>query len=153
MQNEARSQTLFRLANDLALATPDFFEKKGPGKGNYATNDFVFELSRKARETFGEDCSEKNICGRNSLAVDYYFPDEQTIVEIAFGLRNPNSEFEKDVLKAVMALDEGNRVSKLVFISKPGAQKKCEQPGRRAVIDWLRSAHGIQVSVHDLGAT
>jgi len=143
---------LYEIANDLAKDTPGFFEKKGPGKGNFATNDFIAELSSRTISKFGEDFAEKHICGDNSLAVDYHFPSEETVVEIALGLRNPNTEFEKDILKVVMAQDNGHTVSRLVFISKPGGISKCNQPGRRAVIDWLKKSHGVVTEVLELGA-
>ena len=146
------AQRLYQLANELALRTPRFIEKKGAGLGNRATNDFIAELRSRAIDEFGSDHSEKNICGMNSLAVDYYFPFEETIVEIALGLRNPNTEFEKDILKAVMARSMGNAVSRLVFLSKPGAIAKCNQPGRLAVKEWVQFTHGISLEVHELGA-
>jgi len=85
------------------------------------------------------------------LAVDFYFPDEATIVEVALGIKNPNTEYEKDILKAVMAKSLGTRVNKLLFIAKPGGVKKCNQPGRIAVKEWLRRTHSIEVDVLDLG--
>lgn len=147
----SKAVELFELANELALGTRGFFETKGPGKGDVATNDFIRELGERALAKFGGDFSEKKICGENSLAVDFYFPDEGTIVEIALSLKNPGSEYEKDVLKAVMAKDLGNDVRKLLFVSKPGGEKTCGQPGRRAVGEWLERCHGIEVEVLDLG--
>ena len=146
-----KSHQLYELANELALSTDGFFETKGPGKGNHSTNDYIKKLGERATSRFGADYSEKNICGDNSLAVDFYFPDEATIVEIALGLKNPNSEYEKDILKAVMAKSLGNNVKKLLFIAKPGGHKKCNQPGRQAVSLWLRDTHSIITEVLDLG--
>ena len=145
-----KSVKLYELANKLASDTQGFFETKGPGKGNHSTNYFINELGTLAINTFGTDYSEKNICGDNSLAVDFYFPDEGTIVEIALGLKNPNTEYEKDILKAVMAKSLGENVTKLLFVSKPGGSKKCNQPGRVAVKDWLKKTHNINIEVVDL---
>ena len=138
-----QSQRLYEIANDLAASTIGFFEKKGPGKGNRATNEYIAELGKRAIREFGQDFSEQNICGNNSLAVDFYFPEEGTIVEVALGLRNPNTEYEKDVLKAVMAKTLGYNVSSLLFISKPGGRAKCTQPGREAVKTWLEKKQEI----------
>lgn len=146
-----KTTRLFDLANDLALNTPRFFETKGPGEGNHATNAFIKELGNRAIEEFGEDYSEKNLCGDNAHAVDYYFPDEGTIVEIALGLKKPNTEYEKDILKAVIAKSHGVNISSLLFISKPGGNKKCRQPGRMAVKEWLKDSQGIKIEVIDLG--
>jgi hypothetical protein len=141
---------LFSLAQALALERPGFFEIKGPSVGDRDTAAFMQELRRRAVATFGHDFAEQKICGPNGLCVDYYFPDEATIVEIAMGLRNPNSEFERDILKAIMAQDAGQAVQHLVFIAKPGATKKCGQPSSRAIIDWAGRAHGLIVEVHEL---
>ena len=101
-------------------------------------------------DEFGEDFSERKICGDNAFAVDFYFPAEGTIVEVALGLPHPKTEYEKDILKAVMAQEMGNRVSQLVFISKPGARAKCSQPGRVAIKVWLERHHGIAIEVQEL---
>ena len=82
--------------------------------------------------------------------MDFYVAEEQTIVEVALGLPNPGSEFEKDVQKAIIAQDYGFEVRKLIFISRPGASKKCLQPGRTAIIDWAKSKHRLEIEVHDL---
>jgi hypothetical protein len=145
-----RVSTLFALAQELALERPGFFEIKGPSVGDKDTAAFMQALRRRADGTFRTDFAERKICGPNGLCVDYYFPEEATIVEIAMGLRNPNSEFERDILKAIMAQDAGHAVKHLVFISKPGAAKKCAQPSSRAIIDWAARAHGIVVDVHEL---
>ena len=147
MQN---SKKLFELASEIARETDGFFTTKGPGAGNYSTNQFTAEIRDRAASLFGSDYSEQKICGSNSMAVDFYFPNEATIVEIALGLKNPNTEFEKDILKALMARSLGNKVKKLVFICKPGGQKKSKQPGRSAMIDWLENHNGLSVEVWDL---
>jgi hypothetical protein len=143
-------EKLFEIAKDLSRKTYDFLDTKGPGIGNHATNQFITTLGALAHEEFGEDYSERNICGPNSLAVDFYFPDEGAIVEIALGLKNPSTEYEKDILKAIMAKSLGNKVDKLIFITKPGGAKKCNQPGRVAVKQWLLSANQIEMEVLDL---
>ena len=125
---------LLTLARELAIADPKFHSVLGPGEGDRRTQKFMRELRKRASSAFGEDYAERKVCGETSLAVDFYFPEEATIVEVALGLPNPGSEFEKDVLKAVMAQELGNSVRRLVFISRPGGARKCQQPGRAAVI-------------------
>jgi hypothetical protein len=143
-------EKLYRIAKELSESTPGFLDTKGPGAGNLATNEFISELGKRAMREFGEDFSEKNICGKNSLAVDFYFPEDVTVVEIALGLKHPNSEFEKDILKVLMAKSLGNKIEQLVFISKPGGVKKCNQPGRVAVKEWLKMNSEMSIMVMDL---
>jgi hypothetical protein len=144
------AERLLDLAQRIVDTLPDFFELKGPGAGDKATAAFMERLRGAAIAEFGADHAEQEISGSNGFRVDYYFPDEGTIVEVALGLRNPRTEFECDILKALMAKEVGHRVDRLVFISKPPAAKKCMQPGRTAIREWLLRNHGIEVDVHDL---
>ena len=144
------AERLLAIAQELALEDPTFFEKKGAGVGDKATAAFMRELERRANEAFGTNHSEQTICGTNKFCVDYYFRDEATIVEVAMSLRNPNSEFERDILKAIMAQDEGHPVRHLVLISKPGASKRLGAPSSRAIIEWAARAHDLAVTVHEI---
>jgi hypothetical protein len=146
-----RPSQLLAMARALAASDQTFQAVRGPGKGNNATNAFMQELRDRAVAAFGTQCGEQRICGETSLAVDFYFQRERTIVEVALGLPNPGCEYEKDILKAIMAQDLGYKVRRLFFISRAGAVKKCEQPGRRAVKEWARSTHKLLIEVHELG--
>jgi hypothetical protein len=146
-----RSERLIALAQQLADEIPGFFETKGPGKGDRATNSFMARLRQQAREAIGEDLSEQKIVAENtSFAVDFYFPDEGTIVEVALGLRNALSEFERDILKAILAKEQTATVKRLIFVSKPGALKRHSQPSSQAVLSWLKRNYGIEVSIREL---
>lgn len=145
-----RPSCLLELAQALAAERPKFFDIKGPSVGDRDTAEFMRELRNRAREQFGHDFAEKKICGEYNLCVDFYFPEEATIVEVALGLRNPTSEFERDILKAIMAQESGQHVEKLLFVSKPGALKRCAQPGARAITSWAKRAHRIAVEVREI---
>jgi hypothetical protein len=145
-----RPAKLVLLARELAASIPDFQAIRGPGGGDRSTLAFMRELRARAESTFGVDLSEREICGETALAVDFYFPEETVIVEVALGLPNPNTEFEKDILKAIIAQDYGYAVSQLIFISRPGGERKCSQPGRAAVIRWAAEKHALGVEVYDL---
>ncbi len=147
----AKAEQLLRLAQRLTSSHAGFFVRgKGPGRGNHATNAFMADLRRAAEARFGPGHAERKICGSNDYSVDFYFEDEGTIVEVALGLPNPHTEFERDVVKATLAKDAGFHVKRLFFISKPGARKKCQQPGRAAVAHWARKRCGITVEIHEL---
>jgi hypothetical protein len=120
-----KADEIFSLAQALADERPDFFDVKGPSVGDHDTSSFMKELRSRSHRAFNADYAERKVCGENNLCVDYYLPDEETIIEVALGLRNPTSEYERDILKAIMAKDSGQAVSHLLFISKPGA---CEAP-------------------------
>jgi hypothetical protein len=143
-------------ANRYAALDPEFHTVLGPGSGDYRTRGFManvgFDVLHALRPLDGNTPwpVEAKICGNNSLAVDFYFQDQATIVEIALGLPNPASEFEKDILKALMARHLGHDVRRLVFISRPGAVKKCQQPGRIAMIVWAAQKHDLAIDVLEL---
>lgn len=146
-----KAHKLLEIARDIVSANPTFQDVRGPGVGDKATHAFMRELQARAVEAFEADHSEKRLCGDTAFAVDFYFPDNETIVEVALGLPNPACEFEKDILKAVMASELGHQVRRLFFISRAGAIKKCDQPGRTAIRSWAQAKHGLAIEVHELG--
>jgi hypothetical protein len=145
-----RPAQLLEIARSLAGDDPEFQAVRGPGLGDRSTQSFMEELRRSATVAFGIDCSEKRLCGSTAFAADFFFPEECTVVEVALGLPNPASEFEKDILKAIMAQDDGYAVTRLFFISRPGAIKKCKQPGRSALKEWAKVKHNLAIEVHEL---
>jgi hypothetical protein len=80
-------------------------------------------------------------------AIDAY---EGTAVEVAGMLGAPNSEYEKDIFKCLLAQDRGAKVRKLVFIARPGAAKVSSSPGRGAIAQFVREHYGIEVCVEEL---
>lgn len=145
-----KSEQFISIAQQVADQRPGFFETKGPGKGDKDTNSFMAELRHQAQRAFGKDFSEQMICGESNLAVDFFFSDEGTIVEIALSLPNPRSEFERDILKAIMAKEQVRKVRDLVFLSKPGAIKRHRQPSSQAIVCWLERNYDIKVSIREL---
>ena len=144
------SENLIELAQNIANDSPGFFDIKGPGKGDKATHAFMKKLRNQAEQLFKEDYSEKEICGDNKFAFDFFFPEEATIVEIALTLRNSNSEFHKDILKAILSQKADNTIEKLIFISKPGANKRHEEPASQSIISLVEKEFGITVIIREL---
>lgn len=99
----SESDELVRLAQAAAEAIPGFFDTAGAGVGNRRTNEFMKGLRRSVENSLGSGYAEQRISGDNRLAVDFFVPNEATIIEVALSLRNSNTEFERDVLKALMA--------------------------------------------------
>lgn len=141
---------LIGIAKAIAASDTTFQEIRGPGAGDHSTAGFMKALRALEETEFEFDYSEKKICGQTSYAVDFYFTEQATIVEVALGLPNPSSEFEKDILKAIVAKEHGRTVERLVFITRAGGEKKCKQPGRTALKKWTLEKHGIAIEVHDL---
>jgi len=89
-----KAEHLYLIAQKIAEKTPGFFAPIGAGKGNLRSNTFMDALRITAKQVFGRDYSEAKLCSENKLAIDFYFPDEETAVEIAGMLGAPNSEYE-----------------------------------------------------------
>ena len=147
---EDRVQQIVELAREIAAADPNFQSIKGAGVGDRATAKFLAELRKRVFEAFGDECWEKKICGPTAYAVDFYLEAENAAIELALGLPNPSSEFEKDILKAIIAQDYFP-VRRLVLISRAGGEKKCRQPGRSALRNWALTKYNLQIDVFDLG--
>jgi hypothetical protein len=143
-------EKIISAAQDIADERPKFFIKKGAGEGDKDTNSFMIELRSRAKQKCGVDFSEKQICGENNLTVDFFIPEEDTIIEVALSLRNPNSEFERDIFKAIMAKEQGAHVHNLIFLSKPGAIKRHKQPSSIAMKEWVSKKHSIHVTIREL---
>ncbi len=145
-----RPERLCALAQHIAEELPDFFEKKGPGKGDYATTGFINLLRAGAKNLFGSDYSEKRVCSSAGFRFDFYFPEEAVAVEFAFGLHNPNSEFERDILKCFLAIEDGCAVRKLMLIGKPGAIARLNAPASKAIMGLAKKRFGLAVEVFQL---
>lgn len=146
----SHTETIIQLAKKCAKETPEFYLVKGPGAGDKATIAFMKKLRSCVKDVLGADYAEQKICGRNKLAVDFYIPEESTIIEISLSLHNPSSEFEKDVIKAIMAQDEGYGINKLIFLSKKGGINRHSRPGSQAIISWLKRAHEVGIEIQEL---
>lgn len=147
----SKTTEFFRLAQDLANQWLRFHELLGSGRGGRATHAYMTELRSRAFQAFNEDYSGERISSDKAIEVDFYFPDETTIVEVAMNLRDLNSEFERDVLKAIMAQDASTPVTRLVFLTKPGGIARSRTASSQAIIKWVKEAHGLQVEVREFG--
>lgn len=149
-QTDLKAERLYFLAEEIAKRTPRFFEMRGAGDGNRATAQFMSRLREVAQAVFGHNYSEVKVCGVAKLAFDFYFRDERTVVEVALGVRNPNSEYEHDILKCLLALDEGRPINRLLFIAKPGALVRQNSPGQKAISDYVKRHFGMEIEILEL---
>jgi len=149
-QHSMRPERLCLFAQRMAERIPDFFETKGPGKGDHATAEFVRALRQGARGLFGSDFSEKIACASAGFRFDFFFPEEAVAVEFAFGLHNPISEFERDIFKCMLAVEDGCPVKRLMLIGKPGAIARLSAPAPKAVMALVKKRFGLTVEVFEL---
>lgn len=144
--------TLLRLAEDLARRDPDFAKRKGPGLGDLHTDDFMTELETKATEALGDGClPDASVIDEAGYTFDYYLPREATVVEFGFSLRNPRSEFERDLFKALLAKKARTDIRRLVLVGKPGTKDRLNARGPQAIMDFVRREFGIDTEVREIG--
>lgn len=148
--NLMKSEQLLLLAQGIVEQTSGFLEKKGPGVGDHTTGVFVRSLRQLAKEVFGSGYSEKVVCKGAGFRFDFFFPDEGTAVEFAFGIHNPHSEFERDILKCVLAIEDGCPVKKLILVGKPGAIVRLSAPAPKAIVALVGTRFDLAVEVLEL---
>jgi hypothetical protein len=144
---------LLRVIHDTAAAIPTFDHRLGPGaeKGNGATAQYVRQVNEIVRSRWpAEVIINQPAIPKAGLDFDFYVPSEQTAVEIALSIRNPVSEFEKDVFKALMAGEHGLPVKRLILVGKNGSVKIRNMPGSRAIMEWAQNKGGLTVEVHEI---
>jgi len=144
------TEQILAIAQQLADLRPTFFAKKGPGAGDDDTYAYMREMRAAVEKATGKDYAEKRICGDSALCVDYFIEQEETVIEIALSLRNPNCEFERDILKVLMAQEAGVRVRRIIFLAKPGGEKRVRQPSSQAMIAWAARNPGLEIIARDL---
>jgi hypothetical protein len=108
------------------------------------------DIRTLAKTIFGSDVSEKHCMSGTNLRFDFYLKEEETVIEVALSLHNPNTEYEKDLLKCILAKKEGLPIRKLLFICKPGGMKANLAPGKKCLADLVERDFGISVEVWDL---
>jgi hypothetical protein len=146
------AETIVRLADELANGDPDFHRTKGPGVGDLWSNAFIDALCDAVEERLGHRCScEEPVIQDAKYAFDFFIPHEQTVVEVALGLRRPQSEFERDLFKVLLARGAGKDIRKLIFAGRPGSERKLNAAGPRAVRKFVQEKFGLDVEVREIG--
>lgn len=81
---------------------------------------------------------------------DFYFHDECTVVEVALGLHNPISEYERDIFKCLLAREQGAAIDQLFLICKPGGADRQNAPGPRAIASFVARNFQMEVVIIEL---
>jgi hypothetical protein len=145
-----QAMMLYMLAINLANRTPDFYKIKNAGLGDHASNQFMKNLRQLAKDHFGSDFSEKRVCKDTRHAFDFYIPEEGSAIEIALSLRNPLSEYEKDIFKCLLAKEDGLKINSLLFITKPGGMLRHEAAGSKRIRELVLKRFGVWVDILEL---
>lgn len=144
-----KRQKVVAIAKKIAKTIPNFYKSVGPGKGNRRANLYMEKLREQVKRLRGIEC-EKHFDKEINSAFDFYIKDEKTVIEIALSLRNPLSEFHKDVFKVLLAKDNRMKINRLVFLSKDGALKRQKEPQYQAIRRWLKKYYTVEVKIEEL---
>ena len=146
---DSMAEQLVTLARTLVADWPRVFPMLRPSIARHGIAAFKAELRSRAFTAFCVDYAGKPIPG-GGLPVDYLMGS--TVVEVALNLRDPNSEFERSIIKVLMTQCELHTVTHLLFLAKTGARARCDIPARKAVVAWAEREYGVHVEVRELGA-
>ena len=124
-------------------------EKRGAGEGNRVTNAVMARAGDFVRRDLGEDVAEQSLTP-DRQRVDFWLADEGTIIEVEFSLTNPYPCLQKDLVKALLALDSGHAVRRLVLIGRLGSVKRHASPAPQAIIGWAKRRFGIEVEIWEI---
>jgi len=145
-----KSQTILNIAQRVADEIPDMFRKKGPGEGNHFTNKYMSRLNNAVTAILGKSYVEQKICEPTGQCVDFYVPEEATIIEVELSLYNVHTNLDRDIFKALLAKDAGHSVSTLLLVGKEPAKERHTQPASRALIDFVKRHHDLNVVIEDI---
>jgi hypothetical protein len=133
-----------------AAAELHVFERRGPGAGNINTNLVMARINKEVASEFGREVVECALAAGVRQSVDFYIPDEATVIEVEFSLCNPYPCLEKDAFKILLAKESGHNINRLILVGDPGCSKRLAAPTPRAIIDWLNRNHDLEVHIVEL---
>lgn len=145
-----KTQVIYNLSQEIADDLPDMFRKKGSGEGNHFTNQYMSRLNTVVKDTLGRSYVEQKICEPTVQCVDFYVPEEATIIEVELSLYNVHTNLERDIFKALLAKEAGHPVSTLFLIGKEPAKERHNQPTSRAIIDFIKKHHDLNIVIEDI---
>jgi len=145
-----KTQIIYELAQQTANEIPDMFRKKGAGEGNRFTNQYMARLNKAVTSMIGGSYIEQRICHPTDQSVDFFIPEESTIIEVELSLYNVHTNLDRDIFKALIARDAGYAISTLLLIGKEPAKERHNQPSSRALIDFVKRHHELKVIIEDI---
>jgi hypothetical protein len=146
---------LLKVIHQAAASIPTFNDRLGPGvnAGNGANRHFLKTVNGAVTERWPNQVEiDRTAISGAKLNFNFYIPSEQTAIEIALSIRNPVSEYEKDIFKGLMARDSGLPLERLILVGKSGSVKLRNSPGSKAIRDWAWEKHKLKVEVHEIAA-
>ena len=146
------AKRIFHLAQEVALSC-DLLKARRAGSGDFYTREVIDHLKFRAIEEFGSGVTIQFLRKANRQSVDFWIEDEQTIMEMEYGLWSSDPSLEKEVFKALLAKDAGKDVRHLILIGDPGSVRRWQTPTPQSVVDWVERQQNIRVQIWELNET
>ena len=144
------TEKIIQHAQAVADTLSETFRKKGPGRGNKFTNQFMTLLNERVRKEFGSSLIEQRISGPTKQSVDFYVRPERTVIEVELSLYNVHTNMDRDIFKVLLARDSGEDISTLLLLGKEPAVERHTQPASQALLQWVRKHHALEVLIRDI---
>ncbi len=145
----SKAERIFELAQEVA-ASYDLLHARRAGSGDSYTREVVNHLKSLVIEEFGVGVTNQFLSKANRQSVDFWLEDEQTIMEVEYGLWSSDPSLEKEIFKALLAQDAGKEVRHLILIGDPGSVRRWQAPTPRSVMHWVERHHHIRVQIWEL---
>ncbi len=145
----SKAERIFQLAQEVA-ASYDLLNARRTGSGDSYTREVIDHLKFMVIEELGLGVTNQFLSKANRQSVDFWLEDEQTIMEVEYGLWSSDPSLEKEIFKALLAQDAGKDVRHLILIGDPGSIRRWQAPTPRSVMDWVERHHHIRVQIWEL---
>jgi hypothetical protein len=135
-------EEILKVASAVANQTPEFWNKNSGVTRRYLVN-LGKELNKKWPNMFRSEVFFDPAMKR--CAFDFYCQDQKMAIEIALSSHGSNTEYFKDIWKAILAQREGSKapVQQLVIIGKKplnhkGFAKRHDEHFPRAILQYAQ---------------
>ena len=145
----SKAKRIFQLAEEVATSY-DLLDARRAGSGDLYTREVIDHLKFLVIQEFGPGVTNQFLSKANRQSVDFWIEDEQTIIEMEYGLWSSDPSLEKEVFKALLAKDAGKDVRHLILIGDPGSVRRWQTPTPQSVVDWVERHHQIRVKIWEL---
>jgi hypothetical protein len=144
-----KAERIFQLAQEGADAY-HMFKARRAGAGTPYVNEVINHLKFLVVQEFGPGVVNQFLSKENRQSVDFWLEDAQTIMEIEFNTFSSPPVLEKEVFKALLAIEAGKDVRHLILIGDPGSVLLAQSPASESIINWVERRHQIRVQILEL---
>ena len=146
-------QEILIVASTVANQTPDFWINPK------VTKSYLNALKKSLNAKWPDMFTSEKPFDRDMTrcAFDFYCKTQKMAIEIALSSHGSNTEYFKDIWKAILARREGSlvRVNQLLIIGKhpnghPGFLHRHQEPFPNAILDYAQNNLGLTIHLMEI---